>query len=467
MNLLDRIAGTACCLLFLATCPVSNAFPDKVQRDDRIGVCTHFAQNWSVEEIMPVVARSGVGWIRDDLHWAELEPRPGNYQIPQKTRNWIQAARKAGLKIDLVFSYGNPAYADHYDTDAYAKAAGWLAHEVGDSVQAIEVLNEPNNYGFRDTYGGAWNGNEPNGSVSPYLQKYVQLLNAAAKEIKLANPRMTVIGLGAPAPANFRMIALGLAPEVDGLTDHPYPARLPELVPYDATPSMLQRDGIATADSNGTFPSQVGMYRTQAKRFGATEKLWHTEWGYSTVRPKRGQTGMSEEMQADYILRRLLESIAVGVDHTFIYVFKDESDDPYSSDDNFGLIHNDRSRKQAFFALERLTGLLAGMAPAEKKALIENHTALGQEGLGHRCYTFSNSERGRYVVAFWDAVPLAPNAVSSEVLIQLPLTAEPHHVYLCDLLSGKQINAPWTWSKDHRVCVSSAISGAPQSLIVD
>ena len=98
---------------------------------------------------------------------------------------------------------------------------GWPA-KLANDVQAIEILNEPNNFGFRTTYGGAWNGNEPNGSVSPYVQKYVQILNAAAKEIKLANPQMTVIGLGAPAPASFRMIALGLAPQVDGLTDHPY-----------------------------------------------------------------------------------------------------------------------------------------------------------------------------------------------------------------------------------------------------
>src|SRR3984893_18028388 len=232
---------------------------------------------------MPLVAKSGVGWIRDELGWAGLEPTPGNYRIPSKTKVCIHAARQAGLKIDLILDYGNPAYADRYDTAAYAKAAGWLAREVANDVQAIEILNEPQNFGFRDLYGGAWNGNEPHGSVSPYLQKYVQLLNAAAKEIKLANPHMTVIGLGAPPPASFRMIALGLAPQVDGLTDHPYGVQMPELIPYPATPAILQRDGIATADANGTLASQVSMFRAQARKRAATEKLWHTEWGYATM----------------------------------------------------------------------------------------------------------------------------------------------------------------------------------------
>ena len=285
--------------------------PEKIERDDHLGVCTHFGQHWPVEETMPLLARSGVGWIRDELGWAALEPVPGKYQVPAKTLGWIHAARAVGLKIDLILAYGNPVYPDHYDSAAYAKAAGWLARTLGDSVQAIEILNEPNNFGFRTTYGGAWNGNERNGSVSPYVQKYVEILNAAAREIKRANPQMTVIGLGAPAPASFRMIALGLAPEVDGLTDHPYSNKqIPELVPYAATPAMLLRDGIPTADLKGTFTSQVSMFRDQAKKYGATQKLWHTEWGYSTVlaKPEKKQWELTPDTQAVYILRRILES---------------------------------------------------------------------------------------------------------------------------------------------------------------
>ena len=138
---------------------------------------------------------------------------------------------------------------------------------------------------------------------------------------------------------------------------------MPELIPYAATPEMLRRDGIATADAQGTFVSQVSMFRAQAKKWGATEKLWHTEWGYSTVRakPDKHKPGMSEETQAVYILRRLLESEAIGVEHTFIYDFKDDGVDPYSDYENFGLIKNDRSPKQAYFAVQRVTGILAGM----------------------------------------------------------------------------------------------------------
>jgi hypothetical protein len=455
----ESILGVSC-LLLIVTSAGAEALPETVARDDRIGICTHFSQNWPVGEIMPLIAKSGAGWIRDDLNWADLEPTPGNYQIPSKAKGWIRVARELGLKIDLILAYGNPAYADHYDTDAYAKAAGWLAREVANDVQAIEILNEPNNFGFRDIYGGQWNGNEPNGSVSPYLRKYVQLLNAAAKEIKLANPRMTVIGLGTPAPASFRMIALGLALQVNGLTDHPYGGQLPELVPYADTPYFLHRDGIATADANGTLASQVSMFRAQARKWGATEKLWYTEWGYATVPAKQG---VSEETQAAYILRRLLESEANGVEHTFIYDFKDDGE-------NFGLVKNDLSPKKSYFALQRVTGLLAGMgkAPSAKQAWIENDPGVNQGGggLGYRCHTFSSSDEQRTVIAFWEAKPWDPNATTANAVITLPLAREPRHVFLYDLLAGNQIEIPGKWSEDnHRISITVPISGAPKLLI--
>jgi hypothetical protein len=459
------------CLIVLTMTVKAQAVPEKVARDDRIGVCTHFAQNWSVDEIMPLIARSGAGWIRDDLGWGGLEPTAGKYQIPPKTKAWIRAARRAGLKVDLILTFGNPAYPDHYDVNAYAKAAGWLAREVANDVQAIEILNEPNNFGFRSTYGGAWNGNEPNGSVSPYVQKYVQLLNAAAKEIKLVNPQIAVIGLGAPPPASFRMIALGLVPQVDGLTDHPYGVQMPELIPYAATQDILRRDGVATADAQGTFISQVSMFRAQAKKWGATEKLWHTEWGFATVsaNPAKHKPALSEETQAIYILRRILESEAIGVEHTFIYDFKDDGLDPYSDYDNFGLVKNNRSPKQSFFAVQRLAGILAGMAAAtdDKQASVENGPAIEKGSLGHRCYTFSSSDEQRTVVAFWEAKPSEANAATVDAVITLPPGALKNgHVFLNNPLSGRQTELPGKWSEDHRLSVPVSFTSVPQLLIV-
>jgi hypothetical protein len=473
----------AAILSLLILSALSHALPaEEPIRDDRVGICAHFSQNWSVDQVMPLIAKLGVGWIRDDLPWKDLERTPGNYEIPAKTKNWIEAARKAGLKVDVILAYGNPAYPDPYDPSAYAKAAGWLATELADDVQAIEILNEPNNFGFRDKYGGVWNGNEPGGAVAPYLQKYVEILNAAAKEIKRVNPHMTVIGLGTPTPASFRMIALGLAPQVDGLTDHPYGGQLPELVPYADTPRYLIRDGIATADANGTFASQVAMFRAQAKKYGATEKLWHTEWGYPTIRTKPGKLGLTEETQAVYLLRRLLESDAAGVEHTFIYAAKDEGIDPYSAGDNFGLVNNDLSAKQAYFSIQRITTALAGMEPAlaGKQAQIESDPAVKPDGLGFRCHTFLSSDNQKTLVAFWAAKSLNPNDKPTSATIELPSELAVHHLFLYDLLSGNRTEVsgkaevPATSQTkngghlpaDHLHAVTVSITAVPQLLVI-
>ena len=422
---------------------------------------------------MPLIARSGAGWIRDELGWAALEPIPGKYQIPFRTRAWISAARRAGIKIVLILSYGNPAYPDHYDTAAYAKAAGWLAGELAGDVDAIEILNEPNNFGFRTTFGGAWNGKEPNNAVSPYVRKYVDIVNSAAKEIKLANPQMTVVGLGTPPPASFRMIALGLAPELDGMTDHPYsnPNQIPELIPYGATPVMLLRDGIATADAQGTFGSQVSMFRAQAKKWGSTEKLWHTEWGYSTVeaKPEKRQRTLSQETQAVYIVRRILQSDGVGVEHTFIYDFKDDGTDPYSDYENFGLVKSDRSPKASYFAVQRVTGLLAGMptAPPDQSASIESDEFSQKEGLGPQCYTFASPDLQSRAVAFWEAKPWEPGEGMSEAVVTLPLANNPAHLVLYDLLTGKETSVTSKRSgSDGRISIAVPLSATPQLLIV-
>jgi hypothetical protein len=443
--------------------------PEGFHRDDRLGVCTHFGQKWPIEPIMPLVAQSGAGWIRDELGWAAMETKPGLYHLPAKTIAWIHAAKAAGLKIDLILSYGNPIYPDHYDTVAYAHAAAWLAREVASDVQAIEILNEPNNFGFQSTYGGAWNGNERGGSVSPYVKKYVEILNAAAKEVKLANPQMTVIGLGAPAPANFRMIALGLAPEVEGLTDHPYSTGVPELIPYPANPAMLVRDGIATADGIGTFVSQVAMYREQAKKFGATDHLWHTEWGYSTVqaRPEKNQRALSPEVQAVYTVRRILQSEGTNVEHSFIYDFKDDGTDPFSDYDNFGLVKNDLSPKTVFGAVQRLSALLGGLAPvpAGEEASIKTDPSPDQ-GLGHQVYTFASADKKKKLVAFWEAKPWEPNPVTASAVIEWPLAHPPAHLFLCDLLTGQETAIPYGKAgQEGQISITVPISATPKVLI--
>ncbi len=139
---------------------------------------------------------------------------------------------------------------------------------------------------------------------------------------------------------------------------------------------------------------------------GCDRELWHTEWGYRRYWP-----GLKNA--SGYIARnpsRLHPAphpkARVGVEHSFIYDFKDDGTDPYSDYQNFGLVKSDLSPKESFFAVQRLSGLLAGMrvAAPEKQAQIETDST-PKQGLGPQCYTFASPEGQKTAVGFWEAKP--------------------------------------------------------------
>jgi hypothetical protein len=376
--------------------------------DDHVGVCAHFDQGWDVARIMPMIADSGAGWIRDGVPWTDVEPARHQYVIPARLTAWLDAAHAHHLHVLLLLGYGNKIYADPFSPPDYAAAAAFLATRLAGRIDALEVLNEPNNPDFGPTYGGKWNGNEDDGSVSPYVRAYAKVLAATVAAVKAANPRMKVVGYGAPAPASFRMMALGVPSRLDGITDHPYSggAKLPELVPYAATPDLVRRDGIATADGQGTYRSQCEMFRAQAAKFGLPNApLWNTEWGYSTAVTKEpDEKVVTPQAQAVYILRRLLEARALGV-QTFYYVFRDDGGDVTQEWQNFGLVDIDLKPKPAFFAFQRFTKVFANL---EGDGTADGFKLNNVDSADARCYSFHGSGSPDKWVACWRAAPYPP-----------------------------------------------------------
>jgi hypothetical protein len=352
--------------------------PAPVVKHPRLGTCVHFHQTgkgWDVDTVMPLIVQSGVSWIRDEINWSALEKEKGVYAIPERDARWIEAAHKAGLKIMLLFNTrGNKLYENTYDPGAYARAAAWLARELDGKIHAIEVMNEPFNFkGMGTVFGGAWNGREPDNRTSPWVYHYVKLLNAAAPAIKAANPRLTVVGLGAEAPVNFRMLEIGIAPEVDAIADHPYSRRvIPELVLFAATEGILKRDGVATADKRGAYASQVRMYRERSARFNGPKQFWITETGFTTYPgvDRQLHAGFTEEAQARYLQRRIVEALGLGVDMIFQYAFKNDGRDPNRAQHHFGLVNYDLTPKPALGAVNRVAATLAGLEPVRENRQI-------------------------------------------------------------------------------------------------
>jgi hypothetical protein len=348
--------------LFLHSLPAQS---EQLAGHPRIGVCVHFSNGWYTEpEIPKMIAEAGFTWAREDFYWSSIEKEKGIYVMPDSYRKTIDDLNAAGLKVLAIFNGSNKLYApDIYDAEAYARAAAWFARETRGKVQAIEILNEPHNFGFSKHYGGTWNGVEKDGSVSKWVPKYVQLLNTAAPAIKAANPEVKVLGLGGVPPVTFRQLEMGISPVVDAITDHPYSPRMTaEYVPYASKDGILQRDGVATADERGTFVSQEKMMREQSAKFHGPKAIWHTEFGWPSYQEtKNGNlfAGLTRDAQAKYLLRRMAEALGVGTDMLFVYNFRDNGTDEHNAEHNFGLLDIKLKPKPSYDAVSRFNHYMA------------------------------------------------------------------------------------------------------------
>lgn len=374
---MHRLALFLSTISFLAAALHAAPSPSSV-RHPSMGVQTHFGhggtvttdsprhRSWDIQKSIQAASALGVGWIRDEIFWNQYETEKGRYQLPPRALEWIGAANAAGLKVLLIFNADRnnvqKLYSDPYNPDAYARAAANLARELRGEIHALEIINEPHNFGYNRHYGGTWNGYEPQtGQDSPWIGAYVKLINTAASAIRRANPDVKIIGLGSPAPANFRKIAQGLASEIDGITDHPYSFRtIPELVPFVDHPAYAKRDGILTADAQGSFASQVRLYREHSARHNGPKEIWFTEWGFPNYQeyPPKQYAGYSLEAQAKYAQRRYAECLGLGVEMSIWYDLKDDGVDPYDPESNFGLMTFDFAPKPVYAAVQRLASFM-------------------------------------------------------------------------------------------------------------
>lgn len=356
----------------ISTVTAASVTDAAVVRNRHMGVTCHLSRDPAhLDQAVQALSDLGVGWVRDGVDWPNIEKERGQYAIPANELRWIDALHAKGINIVLLVNHygGLPkklGYSDPYDPDAYARMAAFLAKELKGKIQAIEVLNEPSNFGFRKAYGGTWNGMEADGSVSPWVSRYVTLLNKAAKAIKAANPDIKVIGLGSAAPVNFRQIKMGIVPEVDGIVDHPYsPRSVPEILPFAA--GMIKRDGVATADERGTFASQIRMYREISSQYKGPKELWFTEMGFPChVEKEPGMfQGYTREAQAIYALRRFSECLGLGIELSCWYDLHDDGGNVYDAECNFGLLDYHWKPKPVYSALQNLARFMLPYEPTD------------------------------------------------------------------------------------------------------
>ncbi len=385
--------------------------------DDRVGFATHFGHGYSTN-LMPYIAASGAGWIRDDITWARCETTKGVYAVDPLDQGWLDAAAANGLKVVAILN-PNPLYADKWDPTAAAAFCSWLAKTVGPKIAAIEVINEPNNDYAADV-GPAWK------------TKLVTLTNAIYNAVKAVNPQTQVIGLGAQGDQILSMLP---SANVSGVVYHPYdPATgVPESA-YE-WPYYDYQGWVTTLRSKTLLP------------------FWETEWGYGVKDQYR---------QANFTARRLLMAMALNIEHTFIYDFYDAYSD-------FGVMLPGFQPKQALPTIRRIISALTGVRGTTQAVQINSY-APGFDSASLKSYIFYGAKKTVVALWFGGHPPSAPQP-SSKCSISFTVPNVHTHSTVVNPISGSSTSLSATYGvtkSGTKMTVSNVVvSDQPTLLIIE
>ncbi len=295
----------------------SNA--DTIGQPSPYSVATHFGQKWD-PVLIPLVSRLGVSTVRDELYWGAIEKEKGVYDFPDYYDTYMAALKQYSISPFIVLSYGNDNYPggphvkDPIGVAGYAKYAVAVLNHYGDQIKDVEVHNEYNAYG---------------GGAAPSY--YYPLLKETYTAVKSVRDDVRVIGpAGVTIPYDWieELFKLGGLNYLDGVSVHPY------RFPQNPEGGELDLD---------KMNKLIAKYNTSGKEI----PLWLTEAGWHT---RKGGDGISEDKQAEYLVRYNVLALSEGVEHISWYDLKNDGTNLENREHNFGIIVNEEDERGAYIA---------------------------------------------------------------------------------------------------------------------
>jgi serine/threonine protein kinase len=234
------------------------------------------------------IDQTKVNWLKIQVNWSELQPdSPTDFGAPfQALQSNLALAKGKGYKLMLsivnaptwarAVAYSQPGPPD--DPQSYGLFLTFLLNQVGGSVDAIEVWNEPNIK------------REWTGALSFDGKGYMQLFDVAYEAIRAYSPDIQIITAGlaptvdTPTSVDDRkflrqMLDNGLGKYTDiRVGVHPYAWANP---PEVRCCVIVEGRGYNN-DPRFYFLDNLETYKTILNDYGNASKLWITEFGYST-----------------------------------------------------------------------------------------------------------------------------------------------------------------------------------------
>lgn len=351
----------ALCLPFSPTWSAPSATPGQ----SMFGLNSHIASRHSDYATLATPARvvldSQLGWAREDFQFKRIMENPGTYNWGFHDR-MVELLQQSDVQIIGLLNGPTPAWArppgsgEFYppDPQAFAEFAAAVVARYRSQITYWQIWNEPDNILY-------W-------ASGPDPAAYARMLRAAYPAIKAANPQARVLAAGIvspePAVSYYQALAAnGAWNSFDIIAVHPY-----------ADPMSPEQGQIGSMG--------IGAVSALADRYG-TKPIWATEFGWSTRPGDRGGNIVSEEMQANYLVRGATMMANAGAERVIWYNFKDGR-----ADDGLGLLRfgggraDYGQRKPAFQAFRTMNEQLAGASPAGMLDLAQNTALFNFEQFG-------------------------------------------------------------------------------------
>jgi len=339
--------------------PTPTAAPLKLDLGISFGDTLRWLDDQDLAAKLDDVTTLGMGWIRLDLSWADIQPNDASSYSWSRFDGVVHAAQARGLSLLPVISYtpswARPAGAtsatwapaDPAQFAAFAAAA--VRRYAPQGIHTWEIWNEPNT-------SGCW-------KPKPDPQAYVKLLSLTVAAMRSCDSQVFIVSGGlAPAPTDDTHIsqlaylasicALGANRLVDAIGYHPYS------FPVSPQNPAQWNAWAQIATTSSSFRTILAQYGTPSL------PIWLTEYGAPTGGPGTAATAQGYDQatrpfHVDEAFQAVLATDSVeaalstpGVRALFWYSDEDLGTDPSTTANFYGLRRADGTPKPAFSALQ-------------------------------------------------------------------------------------------------------------------
>lgn len=295
-----------------------------------------YSSKKDLEKVVALMKKAGVGWVRMDFLWQDIEPEPGKFRF-DKYDVIVNLLNKNNINILGILDYSadwasvcNRWNCPPWHNELFIKYAAGVVERYKDRIKYWEVWNEPDSYTYWEQQDG--------------LKSYCALLKDVYIAVKKADPDCKVLngGLANGLASVNKLYDNGAKDYFDILNIHIFESPL--------NPGSIKR---VTA-----YPGLA--YKVMSRNGDSHKKIWITEIGCPGVKPgqrvKNWWMGANptERQQAQWlkdVYNQLLSEPAI--EKIFWAFFRDCKGHWDNGIDYFGLVRWSYSKKPAFFTYQK------------------------------------------------------------------------------------------------------------------